>query len=63
MSTNFAESKEEIQKLVAGIQSTSLVKGLKMNVKKTNTMAIRRNVEENARLRIMYMGRSWKVKQ
>ena len=52
-----AESKEELQKLMDEIKSRSLVKGLKMNVKKTKTMVIRRNVNEECKVEINVDGK------
>ena len=52
-----AESKEELQRLVDEVKDRSLVKGLKMNVKNTKTMVIRRNVEEVCKVEISVDGK------
>ena len=45
-----AETIEELQELVNEEKERSLVKGLKMNVKKTKTMVIRRNIVEYCKI-------------
>ena len=52
-----AESEEELQKLVDEVKERSLALGLRMNVKKTKTMVIRRNVEEVCKIQIKVDGK------
>ena len=52
-----AETIEELQELVTEVKERSLAKGLKMNVKKTKTMVIRRNIEEECKIDINVDGK------
>ena len=52
-----AETIEELQELVNEVKERSLVKGLKMNVKKTKTMVIRRNIKEDCKIDISVDGK------
>ena len=52
-----AETIEELQDLVNEVKERSLLKGLKMNVKKTKTMVIRRNIEEDCKIDISVDGK------
>ena len=47
---SFWKKTHELQQLVNEVKERSLVKGLKMNVKKTKTMVIRRNIEEDCKI-------------
>ena len=52
-----ADSAKELQKLVDEVKNRSLVKGLKMNVKKTKTMVIRKNVKSRCKVEITVDGK------
>ena len=52
-----AETIEELQDLVNEVKERSLAKGLKMNVKKTKTMVIRRNIDEDCKIDISVDGK------
>ena len=52
-----AETEEELQELVEQVEKNSLEYGLEMNVKKTKTMVIRRNVQEERKIKIMVNGK------
>ena len=52
-----AETIEELQELVTEVKERSLAKGLKMNVKKTKTMVIRRNIDEDCKIDISVDGK------
>ena len=52
-----AETIVELQELVNEVKEQSLAKGLRMNVKKTKTMVIRRNIEEECKIDISVEGK------
>lgn len=52
-----AESEEELQKIVDEVREESLEHGLRMNVKKTKTMVIRRNIKEECKVSIKVEGK------
>ena len=52
------ESEEELKKLTDGVREESLENGLKMNVKKTKTMIIRRDIKDGSKVNITVEGRS-----
>ena len=52
-----AETIEELQDLVNEVKERSIAKGLKMNVKKTKTMVIRRNIDEDCKIDISVDGK------
>ena len=52
-----AESEEELQKLVDEVKERSGRLGLKMNVKKTKTMVIRRDIKEVCKVNIQVDGK------
>ena len=53
-----AESEEELQKLVTQVEENSKEYGLEMNVKKTKTMVIRRDVKEECNIKIKVNGKT-----
>ena len=52
-----AESEEELQRIVDAVREASLERGLRMNVKKTKTMVIRRNINEECKVSIKVEGK------
>ena len=52
-----AESEEELQIIVDAVREESLEHGLRMNVKKTKTMVIRRNIKDGCKVSIKVEGR------
>ena len=52
-----AESEEELQRIVDEVKEKSLERGLKMNVKKTKTMVIRRDSTELVKVKILVDGK------
>ena len=53
-----AEGEEELQELVDEVKEESMKNGLKMNVKKTKTMVIRRDTNEESNIEITVEGRT-----
>lgn len=53
-----AESEEELQELLSQVEANSLEFGLEMNVKKTKTMVIRRDVKEECNIKIQANGKT-----
>ncbi|NNK27532.1 MAG: RNA-directed DNA polymerase, partial [Flavobacteriaceae bacterium] len=51
-----AESEEELQEIVTLVNERSMVKGLKMNVKKTKVMVVRRNTKTKVNVKIIVNG-------